>query len=89
MSHCIIYLPLHWSVCPPLSPMPERYHKRQRLEDTDESDMEGVPLSPKPCSSKYSHLQEMAAESVATTSCMTDTMNGWLSLVCACMVVLT
>ena len=64
--------------------MPERYHKRQRLEDTDDSDMEGVPLSPKPCSSKYSHLQEMAAESVVTTSCMTDTMNG-LAVTSVCM----
>ena len=62
--------------------MPERYHKRQRLEDTDDSDMEGIPLSPVPCSSKYSHLQEKAAESVA--HCLCGRHFEWLLLVCVC-----
>ena len=65
--------------------MPERYHKRQRIDDdTDGSDVEGYPLSLEPPSSKYSHLQEKAAELVKMLSSW-QALTGHYSTTTACM----
>ena len=58
--------------CVPLcSPMPGPSQKKQRLEDSEEDDGSDVVVLPdSPVASKYSHLQEKAAECVEKHLCL-------------------